>query len=107
MVVRIAEIEVYPQCLKEYLTAARNVGAESVKKEPGVICIFPNQMKEDENKFRIVEIYRNKEAYEHHLTTEHFQTYKQGTLHMVKSLNMVDLSPLDKDAMPLIFTKTK
>ena len=45
------------------------------------------------------------DAYEHHLKTEHFLTYKQGTLHMVKSLNLVDLSPLDKDAMPLIFTK--
>lgn len=107
MIVRIAEIEVYPQYLKEYLAAASNVGSESVKKEPGVICIFPNQMKEEENKFRIVEIYRNKEAYEHHLTTEHFQTYKQGTLHMVKSLNLVDLSPLDISAMPLIFTKSK
>ena len=64
-------------------------------------------MTEDENKIRIVEIYRNKEAYKHHLTTEHFQTYKQGTVHMVKSLNLVDLSPLDKEAMPLIFTKTK
>ena len=107
MVVRIAEIKVHPQYLKEYLQAARNVGAESVKKESGVICIFPNQMTEDENKIRIVEIYRNKEAYEHHLKTEHFKTYKQGTLHMVKSLNLVDLSPLDKEAMPLIFTKTK
>ena len=105
MVVRIVEIEVHPQYLKDYLEAARNVGAESVKKEPGVICIFPNQMTEDENKIRIVEIYKNKEAYEHHLTTEHFQAYKQGTLHMVKSLNLVDLSPLDKEAMPLIFTK--
>lgn len=105
LIVRIAEIEVHPQYLKEYLEAARSVGAESVKKEPGVICIFPNQITEDKNKIRIVEIYRNKEAYEHHLTTEHFQTYKQGTLHMVKSLNLVDLSPLDKEAMPLIFTK--
>ncbi len=105
LIVRIAEIEVHPQYLKEYLEAARSVGVESVKKEPGVICIFPNQITEDKNKIRIVEIYRNKEAYEHHLTTEHFQTYKQGTLHMVKSLNLVDLSPLDKEAMPLIFTK--
>ena len=105
MVVRIAEIEVHPQYLKDYLEAARNVGAESVKKESGVICIFPNQMTEDENKIRIVEIYRNKEAYEHHLTTEHFQAYKRGTLHMVKSLNLVDLSPLDNEAKPLIFTK--
>lgn len=105
MIVRIAEIEVYPEYLKDYLKAARNVGSESVRKEPGVICIFPNQVRADETKIRIVEIYRNKEAYQHHLTTPHFQAYKQGTLHMVKSLNLIDLSPLDKDAMPLIFTK--
>ena len=105
MIVRIAEIEVYPEYLKDYLMAARNVGAESVRKEPGVICIFPNQVKEDETKIRIVEIYRNKEAYQHHLTTPHFQTYKQGTLHMVKSLNLLDIKPLDPNAMPLIFRK--
>lgn len=51
---------------------------ESVRKELGVICIFPNQVKADETKIRIVEIYRNKEAYQHHLTTPHFQAYKQG-----------------------------
>ena len=107
MVIRIAEIEVYPQYLNDYLRAARNVGAESVKNEPGVICIFPNQLKEEENKIRIVEIYRNKAAYEHHLTTTHFQAYKQGTFHMVKSLKLIDLSPLDEAAMHLIFGKMK
>ena len=107
MIVRIAEIEVYPQYLEAYLQAARNVGAESVRKEPGVICIFPNQLRDDENKFRIIEIYRNKEAYEHHLTTDHFQAYKQGTLHMVKSLQLVDVKPLDENAMPLIFDKLR
>ena len=105
MVVRIAEIEVYPEYLKDYLEAARTVGAESVRKEPGVVYIFPNQVKDDETRIRIVEIYRNKEAYQHHLATPHFQTYKQGTLHMVKSLNLLDIKPLDPDALPLIFTK--
>lgn len=105
MIVRIAEIEVYPQYLKDYLAAARNVGAESVRKEPGVICIFPNQVKADETKIRIVEVYRNKEAYQHHLSTPHFQAYKQGTLHMVKSLNLLDIQPLDATAMPTIFRK--
>ena len=52
-----------------------------------------------------MEIYRNKEAYQHHLSTPHFQTYKQGTLHMVKSLNLLDIKPLDPDAMPAIFIK--
>ena len=107
MLVRIAEIEVYPQYLTDYLKAARNVGAESVRKESGVICIFPNQMNENENIFRIVEIYRNRAAYEHHLTTEHFQAYKQGTLHMVKKLKLVDVKPLDIYAMPSIFIKLK
>ena len=105
MIVRIAEIEVYPEYLKDYLKAARNVGAESVRKEPGVICIFPNQVRDDETKIRIMEIYRNKKAYQHHLTTPHFQAYKQGTLHMVKSLNLLDIKPLAPVAMPLIFNK--
>ena len=105
MIVRIAEIEVYPEYLKDYLKAARNVGAESVRKESGVICIFPNQVRADETKIRIVEIYRNKEAYQLHLTTPHFQAYKQGTLHMVKSLNLLDIQPLAPDAMKQIFIK--
>ena len=105
MIVRIAEIEVYPEYLKDYLKAARNVGSESVRKESGVICIFPNQVRADETKIRIVEIYRNKEAYQHHLTTPHFQAYKQGTLHMVKSLNLLDIQPLTPDAMQQIFIK--
>ena len=107
MIVRIAEIEVYPEYLEDYLKAAKNVGAESVKQEPGVICIFPNQLKDDETKFRIVEIYRNQEAYQHHLSTKHFQAYKQGTLHMVKSLNLLDIKPLDSDAMGMIFRKAE
>ncbi len=78
---------------------------KSVRKEPGVICIFPNQVRADETKIRIVEIYRNKEAYQHHLTTPHFQAYKQGTLHMVKSLNLLDIQPLAPDAMQQIFIK--
>ena len=57
------------------------------------------------HKIRIVEIYRNKEAYQHHLTTPHFQAYKQGTLHMVKSLNLLDIQPLAPDAMQQIFIK--
>lgn len=105
MIVRIAEIEVHPQYLEDYLRAAKNVGAESVKHEPGVICIFPMQMKEDKNQIRIIEIYRSQTAYESHLKTEHFLTYKQGTLHMVKSLRLLDQVPLDADSMGFIFRK--
>ena len=84
MLVRIAEIEVNEGYLEEYLAAAHNVGTKSVESEPGVICIFPMQVKDSTNTIRILEIYRNEEAYQAHLQTPHFLEYKQGTLHMVK-----------------------
>ena len=105
MLVRIAEIEVNEGYLEEYLAAAHNVGTKSVEVEPGVICIFPMQVKDAPNTIRILEIYRDDEAYQAHLQTPHFLEYKQGTLHMVKSLQLVATEPLAPEAMPLIFKK--
>lgn len=107
LVVRIAEIEVYPEYLKEYLAAARTVGAESVARESGVICIFPMQKKETPNLIRIVEIYRSEDAYKKHLATPHFRVYKEGTPHMIKSLELVPMQPLDVENMNLIFKKAE
>lgn len=105
MIFRISEIEVYPEYLQEYLTFAQNVGATSVEKEPGVVCIFPMQMQRDSCQIRIIEIYTGQEAYKSHIASSHFQTYKQGTLHMVKHLDLVDMHPLDPAGMQSIFGK--
>lgn len=105
MIFRISEIEVYPEYLQDYLGFATHVGAESVSKEPGVVCIFPMQLKEDSCQIRIVEIYADQEAYRHHIQTDHFQAYKQGTLHMVKSLRLVDSYCLAPQNIPLVFRK--
>ena len=102
MIVRIAEIQVDRSQLEEYLKQARTVGAESVSKEPGVIAIFPMVEKRNPEQIRIVEIYKNEEA---HLQTPHFLKYKTSTLYMVKKLDLVDMTPLDEQAMPLIFKK--
>ena len=50
--------------------------------------------KEAPHKITILEIYADRAAYESHLKTSHFQKYKQGTLEMVKDLELVDVSPL-------------
>ena len=105
LLVRIAEIEVNEGYFEEYLAAAHNVGTKSVKSEEGVICIFPMQVKDSPNTIRILEIYRDDEAYQAHLQTPHFLEYKQGTLHMVKSLQLVATEPLASEAIPLIFKK--
>ena len=104
-VVRIAEIEVHPEWLEAYLDAAGTVGAESVAKEPGVVCIFPMQKKESPTSIRIVEIYRSEEAYKEHLATPHFRKYKEGTPHMIKSLKLVPMQPLDPAHADSIFKK--
>ena len=88
MIVRLAEIEVYPQYIKEYLEFANEVDRLSVEREQGVVCLFPMQSAEDSTKIRILEIYASEEAYQQHLKTDHFQKYKQGTLHMVKDLKL-------------------
>ena len=105
MIVRIAEIEVAPEHLDEYLAIAGEVDRLSMEREPGVICLFPMQSDDAPNRIRILEIYASEEAYQKHLRTEHFQRYKQGTLHMVKDLKLPLMQPLDQETMKLIFKK--
>ena len=92
MIVRIAEIEVYPQYLNEYLAIANEVDRLSMERESGI---------------RILEIYASEEVYQQHLKTDHFQKYKTGTLHMVKSLKLPTMKPLDPETMRLIFKKER
>ena len=107
MIVRLAEIEVYPEYLQEYLSYANEVDRLSVEREPGVICLFPMQSTEDSTRINILEIYASDAAYQQHLKTEHFQKYKQGTLHMVKSLKLPTMQSLDPKTMKLIFKKQR
>lgn len=107
MIVRLAEIEVYPEHLQEYLKFANEVDRLSVEREPGVVCLFPMQSAEDSTQIRILEIYASEEAYQSHIKTEHFQKYKQGTLHMVKGLKLPTMRPLDLETMRLIFNKQR
>ena len=88
--VRLSKIEVYEEYLDEYLSFVGEVGRASVEQEEGVLTLFSVQEKERPFHITILEIYASRAAYEHHITTPHFQKYKQGTLHMVKSLELCD-----------------
>ena len=93
-IVRIAEIEVFADKIGEYLSYAKEVGETSMAMEPGVIALFSMQSKDDPAKVYIVEVYADKAAYQHHIGTEHFRKYKEGTASMVKSLKLIDTVPL-------------
>ena len=94
-IVRLSKIEVYPQYLDEYMKFAVEVGEISLRTEPGVLTMYAVQDKENPCLVTILETYASKEAYEKHIASKHFQKYKQGTLHMVKSLQLCDQTPLN------------
>ena len=94
-IVRLSKVEVYPQHLDEYMKYATEVGEISLRTEPGVLTMYAIGEKENPCKITILETYASKQAYEKHIVSEHFQKYKRGTLHMVKSLVLSDQMPLN------------
>lgn len=107
MIVRISEIEVYPEYLSEYLDYAKEVAQKSVEQEKDVISIYPMSLIKNNTQIRILEIYRNQEAYKNHIDSPHFKKYKEGTLHMVKNLDLVDTYQLCPENFNKIFKKSK
>ena len=105
MIIRISEIEIDSNYLEEYISILKEESEASVRLESGVISIYPMFQKENPTEIRILEIYRNKEAYESHLQTPHFKHYKTTTLNMVKSLKLIDMIAIDEESMPAIFEK--
>ena len=107
MMVRIAAIEIVPEYLEQYKAILKDQSSVSLKIEPGVISIFPMYQQDKPTVLKLVEIYANKEAYDLHIKSEHFQQYKTTTLKMVKSLELVEMGAISPEAMPLIFEKLK
>lgn len=107
MMVRMSEIEIDSNYLEQYKAILKEEARASVELEKGVLSIFPMYQKKSPTQVRILEIYATREAYESHLKTPHFQKYKTSTLHMVKSLKLLDMGVLDLETMPQIFRKQK
>tara|TARA_R110000823_G_scaffold201719_2_gene332555 strand:- start:16 stop:447 length:432 start_codon:yes stop_codon:yes gene_type:complete len=107
MMVRIAELEIETDYLDEYLEILKEESEASLRLEPGVICIYPMFQKENPTQIRLLEIYANKEAYESHLKTPHFEKYKTTTAEMVKDLKLIDMEAIDPESMSMVFKKYK
>lgn len=94
-IVRLSKIEVYPEYLDEYMAYTTEVGEVSLRTEPGVLTMYAVGEKENPCKMTILETYASRTAYKKHIASPHFQKYKQGTRHMVKSLILSDQTPLN------------
>ena len=92
--VRLAKIDVDPVQLERYLEFLKENMEASLKKEPGVLSMYAVAEKEQPHQILIIETYASKATYDLHIQSAHFQKYKQGTLAMVRSLDLRDVVPL-------------
>lgn len=92
--VRLSMITVDSTRLDEYNRFLKEEIEASMQLEPGVLGLYAVSEKEHPNKVVILEIYADEDAYRKHIKTPHFIKYKEGTLDMVQSLELIETSPL-------------
>jgi 4-carboxymuconolactone decarboxylase len=92
--VRLAKLEIHPAHLEAYKAALKDEIEASIRIEPGVLALRAVSEKENPTRITIMEIYASLDAYRAHIESPHFQKYKVGTQHMVKSLELVEVDPV-------------
>jgi quinol monooxygenase YgiN len=95
IVVDTAQLDRYNEFLSEEIEA-------SIQKEPGVITLYGVAEKENPERVTLFETYADSTQYRAHLTTPHFQKYKQGTLSMVKNLELIETQPILYNRKPAL-----
>lgn len=93
-IVRIAELEIYPDHVAAYKAALKEEIGTSIRVEPGVLTLYAVSVKGHPNQVRLFESYSNQTAYQSHLQTVHFRKYKLQTRNMVKSLTLIETDPI-------------
>ena len=92
--VQIAEIEIDPLQLEDYKAAVKEHIETAIRVEPGVLVLYSVSEKDNPTQIRVFEIYASPEAYRAHLEAPHFKKYKLVTEKMVKSLRLVQTTPV-------------
>jgi quinol monooxygenase YgiN len=98
--VRIAKLEIFPADLQAYKDALAEHAKAAVKVEPGVLALQAVQDKAHPELFTVFEVYASEEAYQQHLKAPHFLKYKNGTIKMVKSLQLIEVEAVALEIKP-------
>ncbi|MBL0745570.1 antibiotic biosynthesis monooxygenase [Chryseolinea sp. Jin1] len=92
--VRLAKLVIDANQLEPYKAFLREEIESSLRLEPGVKTLYAVSEIQNPTHITILEIYADTVAYKAHLKTPHFIKYKTGTKDMVKSLELVETTPL-------------
>lgn len=93
-IVRLAKLTIDSAQLENYSILLKEAIETAIKIEPGVLTLYAVAEKNKPTHITILEIYADENAYKSHIKTTHFLKYKNGTKNMVKSLELVDTTPL-------------
>ena len=99
-VVRIAKLVIDSAQLDNYMAALKEHAETAVRVEPGVLTLYGVAEKNNPTHITVFEIYADAAAYQAHLQTAHFKKYKSTTKDMVKSLELVETTPIVLAAKP-------
>lgn len=92
--VRIAELEIDPAQLDAYKRLLAEEQEASVRLEPGVLMLHSVALVERPTSVRLLEVYASRAAYEAHIRSPHFLSYKSATERMVRSLRLIETQPI-------------
>ena len=98
--VQVAEIEIDPPQLESYEAAVKEHIDTAIRLEPGVLVLYAVSEKDNPTRVRVFEVYASTDAYKAHLEAPHFKKYKTMTEKMVKSLRLVQTTPIALAAKP-------
>jgi quinol monooxygenase YgiN len=92
--VQIAEIEIDPAQLGDYKAVVAEHAETAIRAEPGVLVLYAVSEKDKPTSIRVFEVYASAAAYRAHLEAPHFKKYKAAAEKMVKSLKLVQTTPI-------------
>ncbi len=94
LVVRLARLKIDSTQLENYKAALKEEIETSIRVEPGVLTLNAVADKKHPADITILEVYADEAAYRKHLETPHFKKYKTTTKDMVKSLELIETTPI-------------
>src|SRR5262245_56221465 len=98
--IRIAKLVIDSNRLEEYKIALKEHAETAVKLESGVLLLYAVYEKDHPTHVTVFEIYASQEAYKLHIQAPHFLKYKATVQDMVKSLELIDVTPIALESKP-------
>jgi quinol monooxygenase YgiN len=92
--IRLVKIELDSNAVNKFNKLGEKVMQPGIKKEPGILVMYAIGEKDNPTLVSILEVYKNLDAYNQHITTPHYLKYKKEAKTMIKSLKLIDVNPI-------------